>query len=224
MFATLLFTVLTLGSGVVARDTAKETSHEAPNEQVGTITGTVTVEQRPARRRARRYDGGRATPARTIQKLPMMVYLKGRVMGGAPPGDPLMAQKDTVFTPGILAVEVGTAVVFPNLDMFFHNVFSYSKTQRFDLGRYSKGESKSVMFPAPGIVKIYCEVHEFMRAVIIVTENRHHVVVDADGNFTLPEIPAGTYELVVWHPDLDDVTTEVTVLEGETARVEVTIQ
>jgi plastocyanin len=192
--------------------------------RTGSITGTVNVEQRPTRRRARRYSGGRTKPARPVQQLPMVAYLRGEISGGEASRAPLMAQEDTAFAPGVLAIEVGGSVDFPNRDMFFHNVFSYSKAQRFDLGRYPQGESKSVRFPKAGVVKVYCEVHEFMRAAIIVSENRHHAVVGTDGSFTLSDIPAGTYELVVWHPDLREVVTSVTVPEGGAARVEVTLQ
>jgi hypothetical protein len=94
-----------------------------------------------------------------------------------------MTQRDTTFVPSVVAVRAGGTVDFPNGDPFFHNVFSYSSAQRFDLGRYPQGESKSVTFDEPGIVELFCEVHEFMRGAVVVTENPFHAVVAEDGRF-----------------------------------------
>jgi hypothetical protein len=71
---------------------------------------------------------------------------------------PAIAQQDTAFSPSVVVIPVGAKVAFPNKDPFFHNVFSYSSTERFDLGRYPQGESKTVVFGTPGMVNVYCEV------------------------------------------------------------------
>jgi len=94
--------------------------------------------------------------------------------------------------PAAMVVPVGTTVRFPNQDTFFHNVFSYSGPARFDLGRYPRGESKDVRFDEAGIVKVYCEVHEFMRAVVVVTADANPnaagvapVLINGRGNMEL---------------------------------------
>ena len=87
---------------------------------------------------------------------------------------------------------MGATVSFPNGDPLFHNVFSYSRAKRFDLGRYPKGESKTVVFDKPGYVKVLCEVHKWMRAGILVVENPYHAVVQESGRFQFDEVPAGT--------------------------------
>ena len=73
----------------------------------------------------------------------------------------------------------------------------------------------------PGIVKVYCEVHESMRAAIVVVENRYWAEPDADGAFRIDGIPPGTYTLVAWHADGDEVEREVRVSAGEVTRVEI---
>ena len=128
------------------------------------------------------------------------------------------------FAPAAMVIQTGTTVRFPNEDTFFHNVFSYSAAARFDLGRYPRGESKDVRFDEPGIVKVYCEVHEFMRAVVVVTENPYHAVVGEDGSFSIAGVPAGTYTLVAWHPDVDEVRQTVVVRDGEATRVDVELR
>src|SRR5205085_5220604 len=60
------------------------------------------------------------------------------------------------FRPALLPIQAGTSVQFPNGDDFYHNVFSYSKAKRFDLGRYRKTDrAPVVVFDKPGVVKLY---------------------------------------------------------------------
>src|SRR5437588_10488174 len=74
-----------------------------------------------------------------------------------------MAQKNIAFAPDLLPVLVGTAVEFPNMDDTYHNVFSYSKTKRFDLGRFRKDEKPTtVVYDKPVAVTMHCEIHERM--------------------------------------------------------------
>lgn len=194
----------------------------AEGQGTGVVEGVVTLHLQPPRRSAGRYPGS-ATASRTVQAVPAVVFVKGAVAGARPrlpATPPTMAQQDTGFVPAALVVPVGSTVSFPNGDPFFHNVFSYSATARFDLGRYPRGETKEVTFDKPGIVKVYCEVHEFMRAVIVVAENPFHAVADAGGRFRIQGIPEGTYTFVVWHPDLDPVERQVRVTAGGTTRLD----
>jgi plastocyanin len=198
----------------------------AAAQGTGAVEGTVTLELPAPRRSAGRYPGA-APAAHSVQQVPAVVFVKGPVAGSprtARMPVPVMAQQDTAFVPAALAVEVGTTVRFPNQDGFFHNVFSYSDPARFDLGRYPKGEAKQVTFDKPGIVKVYCEVHEFMRAVIVVTENPYHAVADAQGHYRIEGVPPGTYTLVFWHPDLEPQEQTVQITDGGTARVQATLR
>lgn len=193
----------------------------APPSAGATIEGTVALHLRPPRRLTGHYPGAAPTP-HDVQALPAVAYLKGRIPGAPPTppaAPPTMMQHDTAFVPGTLVVSVGTTVSFPNDDPFFHNVFSYSRTKRFDLGRYPKGTTKQVTFNEPGVVKVYCEVHNFMRAVIVVTENPFHTVVNDDGTFRIEGVPPGDYTLVVSQPDLGDVEQHVTVPASGAVRV-----
>ena len=176
------------------------------------------------RRSAQRYSGGRARAPRAVQDLPAVVYLRGKPSITGASSSMTVVQQDTAFVPAILTVAPGATVEFTNADPFFHNVFSYSEAMRFDLGRYPAGQSKTVTFDESGIVKVYCEVHDFMRAVILVLDTPYHSTVSEDGSFTIRGVPPGTYDLVAWHTDLDEQVTSVTVAAGETATVEVTLQ
>src|SRR5262249_60604428 len=63
---------------------------------------------------------------------------------------PKLAQKGQAFEPRVVVVAAGGTVDFPNLDPIYHNVFSVSPTRRFDLGKYPRGQSRSITFPKPG--------------------------------------------------------------------------
>lgn len=124
---------------------------------------------------------------------------------------PSMAQKDKRFVPTVLAVQVGDTVSFPNLDPFFHNVFSYSKVKRFDLGRYAEGKSADVVFDKPGVAQVFCEIHSTMRAYIHIFETPYFAVSDETGRFRVEGVPQGTYHMRVWQEGLPDLVRDVTV-------------
>lgn len=110
-----------------------------------------------------------------------------------------MLQKDKTFTPHILVISVGTSVDFPNSDPIFHNAFSNFEGQVFDIGLYPPGSSRSFRFDRPGIVRVFCNIHPSMSAVIVVVNTPFFTTTDDDGHFALPDVPAGTYELHFFH-------------------------
>ena len=130
-----------------------------------------------------------------------VVYLEGdfKGQGNVPKSAAQVAQKNVAFAPDLLPVLVGTAVEFPNMDETYHNVFSYSKTKRFDLGRYRKDEKPSVVvFDKPGAVTIHCEIHERMRGTILVLETPYFLKTDTAGRYRLEHLPPGNYVLKAW--------------------------
>ncbi|MBK7141920.1 MAG: hypothetical protein IPH75_07555 [bacterium] len=133
---------------------------------------------------------------------------------------PSMAQKDMMFQPPVLAVGVGTTVSFPNKDPFFHNVFSYSKPRKFDLGRYPEGETAEVTFDKPGIIKVFCEIHYSMRAYIHVLETPYCVTSDDKGNFSFTDVRPGKYELHVWQENQPEISQPL-VVESESIQLEI---
>ena len=103
------------------------------------------------------------------------------------------------FSPHVLVVPVGSTVAFPNHDPFNHNVFSLTEEQPFDLGLYGRGETRSVRFTRAGIIRVYCNVHAQMSALVVVRDGPHYTQPSGDGSFTLPQVPAGHYVLQAWH-------------------------
>lgn len=142
-----------------------------------------------------------------------VVWLTGDSLPPLKPAGPIprIAQKDMMFKPSVMAVTVGSTVEFPNLDPYFHNVFSYSKTKKFDLGRYEQGKSKPVTFDKPGIVKIFCEIHYSMRAYLHVLASPYFAVTNEKGGFAISDVKPGNYTLHVWQENQSDLFREITV-------------
>jgi plastocyanin len=194
-------------------------------QETGVIEGLVQLAPTQPRRSANRYPGG-ASEIHASHELPAVAYVVGPGSSAAAESElrVTMTQRDTAFVPSVLAVRAGGTVSFPNGDPFFHNVFSYSSAQRFDLGRYPQGESKDVVFREAGIVEVFCEVHEFMRGVIVVTANPYHAIVGADGRFRIAGVPAGEHTIAFWHPDHEAAQQLVNVVAGTSTRVEVSLR
>ena len=110
-----------------------------------------------------------------------------------------MVQKDKTFTPHVLAVPVGATVDFPNFDPIFHNAFSTYNGQIFDVGLYPPGSSRSVRFARPGIVRVFCNIHATMSAIIAVLNAPWFAVTDTKGEFNIRDVPAGGYRLQFFH-------------------------
>ena len=127
-----------------------------------------------------------------------------------------MVQKDKTFTPHVLPILVGSSVDFPNFDPIFHNAFSNYNGQLFDVGLYPPGTSRRVRFARPGIVRVFCNIHAGMSAVIVVLNTPYFVTTQKDGVYQFRDIPAGEYSLRFFHEratqaTLDSLTRRVTV-------------
>jgi plastocyanin len=117
-----------------------------------------------------------------------------------------MLQKDKMFTPHVLAVPAGALVDFPNADPIFHNAFSSYSGQVFDIGLYPPGSTRSVRFSREGVVRVFCNIHSAMSALIVVVATPYYAVSKRDGSFEIPNVPAGEYDLAVFHERAADLT------------------
>jgi hypothetical protein len=110
----------------------------------------------------------------------------------------VLRQKNKSFEPHLLAVTKGSTVDFPNLDPWFHNVFSLFNGKKFDLGLYEAGSSRTVHFDREGVSYIFCNIHPEMSAVVVVVSSPYFAAVNKDGDFALAGVPPGRYMLHVW--------------------------
>ena len=183
------------------------------------VTGTVELTNQRDGARKRDYSGVVVwlEPADAKARVPALPAARAEII-----------QKDKKFTPHVLAVPVGTQVDLPNLDLIFHNAFSKFSGQPFDVGLYPPGTSKSVTFTRPGVVRVFCNIHQTMSAVIVVLRTPWFAVTNAKGAFTIANVPAGEYRLHVFHERasadaLKALGRAVTVEEGGPALAPITI-
>ena len=139
-----------------------------------------------------------------------------------------MIQKKKKFAPHVLAVPVGSTVDFPNLDPIFHNAFSNFSGQPFDVGLYPPGTSQKVQFRRAGIVRVFCNIHPTMSAVIAVLETPYMAVTAPAGAFSIDGVPAGDYMLKVFHErateqTLDSLARRVTVQDSPLSLTALTV-
>jgi plastocyanin len=139
-----------------------------------------------------------------------------------------MLQKDKRFSPHVLVITTGTTVDFPNLDPIFHNAFSNYDGQVFDVALYPPGSSRAVRFDRPGIVRVFCNIHPSMSAIIVVLDSSYFGVTTRDGQFSIPNVPSGTYEIHFFHERatqqvLDRLTHKMFVSNDDQVLPDVTI-
>jgi len=123
----------------------------------------------------------------------------GRSAPAPAPRHAEMKQQDKTFKPHVVAVPVGGTVDFPNLDPFYHNAFSNFAGQPFDLPLYAPGTTRSATFRRPGIVRVFCNIHSLMSAIIAVVDTPWYTVTPETGQFRLEGIPPGDYQLHLFH-------------------------
>ncbi len=137
----------------------------------------------------------------------------------APPKQPLLKIRTVGkrFIPRVGVTTTGSAVAFPNQDHIIHNVFSLSGANRFDTGHYEPGDTPPPFTTkAPGLVKLYCNVHHKMNAFLWVVDTPFYQLLDGQKGVDFKDVPAGTYRLRLWHPETGDKTWTVTIAEGVT--------
>jgi plastocyanin len=137
--------------------------------------------------------------------------------------DFVIDQAGCAYLPSAIVVPVGESLTVLNSDGILHNIH----TTPFDNAPLNVAqpatqlEISSAPFTIPEIIPVGCDVHKWMNATIVVVDNPYAVVTGADGSFTLTDVPAGTYEIEVWHAELGTQTTTVTAEAGGEATVEV---
>lgn len=134
-----------------------------------------------------------------------LVPLQGRAPA-PPPQIHKVIQKGKRFLPHLSVIGVGSTVDWPNLDPIFHNAFSNFAGQPFDTGLYPPGGTQRVRFMREGVVRVFCNIHATMSAVIVVSPSPWFAATRLDGTFTITDVPPGSYLMRVWHERATEAT------------------
>ena len=116
------------------------------------------------------------------------------------PRSGVIDQQNQQFVPYVTAIQVGTAVSFPNKDNIRHHVYSFSPAKKFELPLYAGIPAEPVVFDKEGIVTLGCNIHDWMLAYVAVLRTPHYQVTGEDGRARLRGLPAGNYKVQVWQP------------------------
>jgi plastocyanin len=206
----------------------------------GTITGTVNAQGKegtddPAC--GGKYASRQFKFAERVNYQEMhdfVVFIEGRVgTNMTAPKNPVQVvttrpssvlQKGAMFEPHVLSVMMGTSVEWPNHDEIYHNVFSFSESNPFDLGLYKKDDPiKSITFANAGRVDVFCSIHSRMNCIVLVLENPFFATTDKKGKYQILNVPAGTYKLKAWHERLPSLAKEISVPESGELKVDFTL-
>ncbi len=155
----------------------------------------------------------------TRRPLADLVVLLEPVDGGPRSGPKPTLEIRTVgkrFVPRVSLTTPNSDVVFPNLDHILHNVFSVTPGNTFDTGHYQPGDRPKVRVRQPGLVKLYCNVHQTMNAFLWVVETPWATLAEADGSFAFQNVPPGSYRLRLRHPESVEQSWPLTLGPGLT--------
>ncbi len=191
----------------------------------GGVSGVVELDsQRPPAVSAG-YKPLTVKPIQSEDRTPAIVWVErvGMVYPRTRAGEHIrIVQRGYQFRPAVIAVQTGARAEFPNMDDEFHNVLSYTKICEFDLGRFAKGTpSAQVSFTKPGLVKVYCEIHQHMRCRIMVLDTPWFTLTDEQGRFSIKGIPPGEYQIKAMLPSEKTVKHTITIRDGQTTPVQI---
>ena len=140
-----------------------------------------------------------------------VVWIEGARGGGQAPAEGQMKSEQKKFTPRIVLVRPNATVQFPNADSIYHNAFSVSGANRFDLGLYRSGASREKKFDEPGLVRVYCNIHPQMIGFVMVVDSGFAAVTGPDGAFRFDGVPHGALRVKAWHEEGGETQVPVTV-------------
>jgi plastocyanin len=153
------------------------------------------------------------------------------IVAGKPFGaaSPTLDQRGCEYAPHVVLVPVGRPLTILNPDGILHNIRTAGQPPATEINRpRNRAQPKfktsmTEVFEQPEFIRVSCDVHRWMQAWIVVEAHPYYAVTDAAGHFALSEVPAGTYELSIWHETLGETVRPVTVSPGGRAEIDATL-
>ena len=177
---------------------SSDDDYQMGNQLPASLKGSITVDGKP-------MDGVGL----------VMLYPASGKFAKRTPKQRVVEQRNKTFSPHLLAIPPGSTVAFPNFDPFYHNVFSLSETQPFDIGLYKDGQSRSMKFDKTGIVRLGCNVHAKMASFIFVIDAPAYVPVEGSKEFNFRSLAPGKYKARVWSErSAEPAESEIVIHDG----------
>ena len=147
-----------------------------------------------------------------------IVELVGHDLVSAPQNDHVINQINKDFDPPISIVPKGSTILLLNEDSFKHHIYSLSKGNQFDIPLFSKPSQKEVLLNNHGIVKMGCNIHDWMISYIYVNES-DLVKEVSKSPVTFSGLSAGEYQVRVWNPRFRNtkriIRYDLTLVDGQ---------
>lgn len=143
--------------------------------------------------------------------------LEARTFSDVPSQPIVVDQHQCIYVPRVVAVRVGQPVEFVNSDAVFHNVRSFAeKNENFNIGMPNKNDRITRVFDKSEIfLQTKCSVHPWMGAYIAVVDHPYFGVSNANGEFEIPALEDGPYQLEAWHEVFGVLTKDVIIKNSE---------
>jgi plastocyanin len=189
---------------------AKPTARSEPDKSQRTVTVDGLVSGGGARGPA----GAVITLRRTDGDMPPPATVAGAVV----------SQQGKAFLPHVLAIPVGTTVLFRNDDPINHDVFSLSPAAgHFNTGLFGRGGERSQRFDKAGVVELLCDIHSAMLGYVVVVDTPYYATADSNGAFQIRGVRPGEYEVEAWHESAKQPARQKVNVKSDGARVELTV-
>ena len=134
----------------------------------------------------------------------------------------VLDQKECVYTPHIVLTPAGSELEILNNDGILHNIHTYSEANpAFNQAQPKFKKTLKKKFDQPEVVRVECDAHGWMKGWIVVMDHPYYAVTDGEGKFSLSDVPAGEYEVKIWHETLGETMQKVTVEAGGDASLAV---
>ena len=98
-------------------------------------------------------------------------------------------------------VQAGQSVEFRNSESTPHNVYvtrAGSGAEELNVST-DPGQAHAHSFTTTGLYEVTCDIHETMRASIVVVSSPHYAVSGDFGRYLIMNIPPGRYRLIALH-------------------------
>ena len=130
-------------------------------------------------------------------------------------------QNGCVYNPRVTIMKAGTKLIVKNSDKILHNVHTHPAKTGNKVANIAQPKFKKKLkmskryFKKPGIVKVTCDVHDWMTGWVVATKSPFVAVSGDGGKFKISGVPDGSYQVEIWHEKLGTKKVKVTV-KGDT--------